>query len=241
MAAAAAATADTGYTIDNSCRFNDDDSAYLYDTLGTATDANRWTYSTWFKRGNLGTSYPVIFSAGSGGGDTDRGDIVIYPDNRLSFSGGSTIWRVTTQLFRDPSAWYHLIVAVNTDESGNDMIKIYLNGSQITAFDTTNNPSSAANTGINTAVAHNISRQTHGSDGWWDGYQSEINFIDGQQLAPSSFGKTNADGVWIPVEFSGTYGNNGFFLDFESSGDLLQLLIWEMMYLVIIMILQALY
>ena len=220
MAAAAAATADTGYTIDNSCRFNDDDSAYLYDTLGTATDANRWTYSTWFKRGNLGTSYPVIFSAGSGGGDTDRGDIVIYPDNRLSFSGGSTIWRVTTQLFRDPSAWYHLIVAVNTDESGNDMIKIYLNGSQITAFDTTNNPSSAANTGINTAVAHNISRQTHGSDGWWDGYQSEINFIDGQQLAPSSFGKTNADGVWIPVEFSGTYGNNGFFLDFESSGDL---------------------
>ena len=220
MAAAAAATADTGYTIDNSCRFNDDDSAYLYDTLGTATDANRWTYSTWFKRGNLGTSYPVIFSAGSGGGDTDRGDIVIYPDNRLSFSGGSTIWRVTTQLFRDPSAWYHLIVAVNTDESGNDMIKIYLNGSQITAFDTTNNPSSAANTGINTAVAHNISRQTHGSDGWWDGYQSEINFIDGQQLAPSSFGETNDDGVWVPIEFSGSYGNNGFFLDFESSGDL---------------------
>jgi len=220
MAAAASAGVTPAYTIDNSCRFNLPDSPYLYDTLGTATDANRWTYSTWFKRSKLGISYPVIFSAGSGGGDTSRGDITIYTDNRLSFSGGSTIWRVTTQVFTDVATWQHLIVAVNTDESGNDMIKIYLNGSQITAFDTTNNPSSAANTGINTAVAHNVGRQSHGGDGWWDGYMSEINFIDGQQLGPSSFGETNSDDVWVPIEFSGSYGNNGFFLDFESSGDL---------------------
>ena len=220
---AGAAAASTGaYTIDNSCRFNDDDSSYLSKTLGTATDANRWTYSTWFKRGNLISSGPApsIFTAGSGAGDTDRGDIVIYTDNRLAVSGGSTIYRVTTQVFRDPSAWYHLIVAVNTDESGNDMIKIYINGSQITAFDTTNNPSSGANTGINTAVAHDIGLQNHGGDGLWDGYMSEINFIDGQQLTPSSFGETNDDGVWIPVKFSGTYGDNGFFLAFGDSSAL---------------------
>jgi len=217
-----AAPSTAAYEIDYSCRFNDNDSAYLSKTLGTATDANRWTYSTWFKRGNLISSGPPpsIFTAGSGGGDTDRGDIVIYTDNRLAVSGGSTIYRVTTQVFRDPSAWYHLVVAVNTDESGNDMIKIYINGSQITAFDTTNNPSSGANTGINTAVAHDIGLQNHGGDGLWDGYMSEINFIDGQQLTPSSFGETNADGVWVPVEFNGTYGDNGFFLAFGTSSAL---------------------
>lgn len=215
-----AAPSVAAYEIDNSCIFNDNDSPYLSKTLGTATDANRWTYSTWLKRGNIGTSYPVIVSAGSGGGDTDRGDIVMTTDNEFQFSGGTTIWRKTTQKFRDITAWYHLVVAVNTDESGNDMIKIYINGSQITAFATTNNPSGAANTGMNTAIAHNIGRQTHGSDGWWDGYMSEINFIDGQQLTPASFGETNDEGVWIPTEFSGTYGDNGFFLEFGDSSAL---------------------
>jgi hypothetical protein len=209
-----------GYEIDQSIRFNDDDSAYLTDTLGTATDANRWTYSVWVKRGALpGTQMGLIVTR-LATNDTGFLSIQFDSDNTFFMTGWSTRWRQTSQVFRDPSAWYHIIVAVDTDQAtANDRIKIYVNGAQVTDFSTTNNPSSGANLGLNQAAAHEIGRDTGGIR-YFDGYMAEINFIDGQQLAPTDFGEYNDDGVWVPKAYAGTYGDNGFYLTGENSADL---------------------
>jgi len=209
-----------GTTIDQSLRFNDDDSAYLTDTLGTATDSNRWTYSVWVKRGALPGTIMSLINSNFAGNDAGFLAMSFDTNNTFYMTGWTTRWRQTSQVFRDPSAWYHIIVAVDTDQGvANDRIKIYVNGSQITSFSTTNNPSSGANLGLNQAAAHEIGRD-NGGIRYFDGYMAEINFIDGQALAPTDFGEFNDDGVWIAKRFAGAYGNNGFYLTGEDSADL---------------------
>jgi hypothetical protein len=201
-----------GYDIDQSIRFNDDDSSYLTDTLGTATDANRWTYSVWVKRSNLTGAYMSLINASSALTDTGFLAMNFHIDNTLYVTGWNTRWRQTSQVFRDISAWYHIVLAVDTDQgTANDRIKLYVNGEQVTALSVTTNPSSGANLGINTAGPHEIGRD-YGAIRYFDGYQSEINLIDGQQLTPTDFGEFNDDGVWIPKAYAGTYGTNGFYI-----------------------------
>ena len=200
------------YSIDQSIRFNDNDSAYLTDTLGTATDANRWTYSVWVKRSNLTGAYMSLINASSALTDTGFLAMNFHIDNTLYVTGWNTRWRQTSQVFRDISAWYHIVLAVDTDQgTANDRIKLYVNGEQVTALSVTTNPSSGANLGINTAGPHEIGRD-YGAIRYFDGYQSEINLIDGQQLAATDFGELNDSGVWVPKVFTGTYGTNGFYL-----------------------------
>ena len=209
-----------GHTIDQSVRFNDDDSAYLTDTLGTATDANRWTYSFWVKRGALPGTQMGLINSNFASNDTGFLSIQFDSDNTFFMTGFSTRWRQTSQVFRDPFAWYHIIVAVDTDQgTADDRIKIYVNGDQVTSFSTTNNPSSGANLGLNQAAAHELGRD-FGGIRYFDGYMAEINFIDGQQLAPTDFGEYNDDGVWISKRFAGTYGSNGFHLKGQDSAAL---------------------
>jgi hypothetical protein len=209
-----------GYEIDQSIRFNDDDSAYLTDTLGTATDSNRWTYSVWVKRGALPGTQMGLINSQFAASDTGFLSLQFQTDNTLYMTGWNTVWRRTSQVFRDPSAWYCITVAVDTDQAtANDRIKIYVNGEQVTAFSTTNNPSSGANLGLNQAAAHEIGRDTGGIR-YFDGYMAEINFVDGQALAPTNFGEYNDDGVWIPKQYEGTYGNNGFYLKGQDSSNL---------------------
>jgi hypothetical protein len=126
----------------------------------------------------------------------------------------------TTQVFRDPSSWYHIMLVVDTTQAtASNRVKYYVNGSQITAFATTDYPTQNSTTTINSAVAHNIGAYQSNSQ-YFNGYMTEVNFIDGQALTPSDFGETDsATGVWKPKAYTGTYGTNGFFLKFaDNSG-----------------------
>jgi len=116
--------------------------------------------------------------------------------------------------FRDPSAWYHIVVVIDTtNATAADRIKIYVNGSEITSFTISNDLTLNADYGINQALQHGIGRYEDTAGSYFNGYLTEINFIDGQALTPSSFGETDAiTGRWKAKAYSGTYGTNGFYL-----------------------------
>jgi hypothetical protein len=216
---AGAAGAGTGYTIDQSIRFNDNDSAYMSATLGTATDTDVYTISVWVKRGNLGL-LNYIFSAGPVATTTE--DFIGFQSNDTIFvRWAGTTRLVTTQVFRDPSAWYHVVLACDYAASGSDKAKLYINGAEVTAFTTdTRSSITGTNQRWNTSTLHYFGRNAPAGGQYLDGYLSEINFIDGQALAPTDFGEFNDDGVWIAKPFAGGYGSNGFYITGENSADL---------------------
>jgi hypothetical protein len=157
-------------------------------------------------------------TTGSGNGVTEIG---FQTDNTMALTIwqyiGGTQWRITTSAIqRDPAAWYHFVIAVDTTQAtSTDRVKIYINGVQQTSFYYSSYPSQNYSTGINTTDAHGIGRRPDGSN-YFDGYQSEINFIDGQALTPNSFGTRNSYGVWQPITYGGSYGINGFYLPFTN-------------------------
>jgi hypothetical protein len=211
----------TGYDIDNSLRFNDGDSPYLNRTFATPTNRKKFTFSAWYKRSTLSTTQYII-SYDSGGlsmgiiGFSSTDKFIIY--DRDSSSGSADIDYNTTQLFRDVSAWYHIVVSIDTtDGTSGDRVKIYVNGTRITSFDTSTAPAQNYDTIMNSAVSHDIGRWQAGSS-YYDGYMSEINYVDGQALDSSYFGETNDNGVWIPKKYTGSYGTNGFYLEFKQTG-----------------------
>jgi hypothetical protein len=211
--AGAASAGGGGYEIAQSCRFNDNDSAYTTKTFagsGTGT-GNTCTYSLWLKRGNISSSQ-YFFSVSDG----DPYFIGFQADDTLRFtraSGGSPSI-TTTAVFRDVSAWYHIVLTIDTSLTAVDRWKIYVNNVR----QTVTTGGTLAVTPLGTAVAHYIGRYVVAAS-YFDGYMSEINFVDGTALDPSSFGKTNDDGVWVPIEYTGAYGTNGFYLDFSNSSD----------------------
>jgi hypothetical protein len=212
-----------GYSIARSVRFRSSASAYFNRTFGTPTTQNIWTWSGWIKRGVL-TGQQWFF--GAGGTSNPREGFNFLSDNTLDFTnntGGSPSFNITTtQVFRDPSAWYHIIIAFDsTQATASNRIKVYVNGTQVTAFNTASYPSLNANAQyINSSgTIHNIGALPNGT-GPFDGYLTEINFIDGQALTPSSFGETDSiTGVWKPKAYSGTYGTNGFELNFSDNSN----------------------
>jgi hypothetical protein len=211
-----------GYEVENSLRFNDDDSAYLTRTNSSGGSRQIFTTSFWFKRGNIFSGSGVkFFDAGtSTSTDTGRYFIAIDGSARLQVIGGATSYRTTSQVFRDPSAWYHAVVAVNTTNSvADNRIKIYVNGIQVTAFDTNNAITQNQNTPVNeSSKAHQIGRNQPNTSEYYDGYIAEFHHIDGQQKAQTDFGEFDDNGVWIPKKYTGTYGTNGVFLEFQQTG-----------------------
>jgi hypothetical protein len=129
------------FKVEESLRFRASATGYLSRTPSVAGNRKTWTWSGWVKRGTLGVSQ-YFFSGGTGGGDTTQFGINFLADNKLNWLGGSgTQYRTTTQVFRDPAAWYHIVLAFDTTlATANDRIKIYVNGTQITAFDNLTNP-----------------------------------------------------------------------------------------------------
>jgi len=217
-----AKTSASGYTIDQSLRFNDDDSAYLSRTLGTNSSNRIKTFSCWFKLGNLGTQR-VLTSTTSSGNIEAR--IEIASDDKIKYverdssSGTTDGLFISTQKLRDVSAFYHLLVSIDTTQStASNRIKIYLNGVQITAWDTETIPSQNYDLMLMRSSAVNYIGKDSGSSGYFDGYQGEVNFIDGQALTPADFGETGDYGEWKPIEYEGTYGTNGFYLSFAGGG-----------------------
>lgn len=210
-----AAGGDDGYQISRSVRLRSSASAYFNRTPVSAGNRKTWTWSAWVKRGKLGV-YSALFSDANGAGS---GDEIGFRDNdvlQLATNGGTQIWLVTSQVFRDPSAWYHIVATVDTTQAtASNRAKLYVNGVQVTAFGTATYPSQNADTtNFNTATQHLIG----GGYVSLDGYLTEINFIDGQALTPSSFGETDTlTGVWKAKKYAGTYGTNGFYLNFSDN------------------------
>ena len=213
------------YQIEQSLRFNDDDSAYLSRTPASAGNRKTFTFSAWVKPSAFGKAQPV-FSA-----YTDSQNYSVLGFDLSGFIGGGdslklwtgisnvTICAFTTNaVFRDPSAWYHIVVATDTTQAtSTDRVKIYVNGSQITSFATSTYPSLNADAGmVNATTAHQIGALASGTYGYFDGYMAEVNFIDGTALDPTSFGETKS-GIWIPKAYAGSYGTNGFYLSFADS------------------------
>ena len=215
---------DTGYNVANSCRFNDGSSDHM---LKTASAGNRrtFTFSTWLKLSQL-TTARYLFTSWSANNDAGFTYLSITDGDKIKFAGYGTTYLETTQLLRDPSSWYHLMLAVNTTSgTANNRCRIYLNGSEITSFGTRNNPSQNADLAYNQNSVDLVlaSNNYGGSKGnYFDGYLAETVLIDGQQLAPDQFGEFDEDsGIWKPIDVSGlTFGTNGFYLDFENSGAL---------------------
>ena len=205
-----------GYNLTKSLRFRSSASAYLNRTP-SASNRQTWTWSAWIKRGVF--QYEGMFSCYTGSGSVDNSYLEIsFNADKLQVSGYSTVYRQTSQVFRDPSAWYHIVVALDTTQAtGSNRLKIYVNGTQVTAFATSNDPTQNSNLGINQAALHSIANNSYFTN-YYDGEFAEINFIDGQALSATSFGSTNSlTGVWQPAKYTGTYGTNGFYLPFTNT------------------------
>jgi len=211
---------DGGYQISRSLRFNSADSAYLERTPATATNRRTWTWSGWVKRSVIGSGSQSIFTGYWASTDAGYFNIVFRSGDDLAIQTYNIDVRITTQVFRDPSAWYHIVVAVDTTQASNtDRFKLYVNGAQITTFSSTGTVAQNTELAVNYNGAHYIGSLTT-SGALLNGYQTECYLIDGQALTPSSFGETNAQtGVWQPKAYSGSYGTNGFYLNFSDNSN----------------------
>ena len=214
------------YQVGNSLRFNQASSDHLTITPGSAGNRRTFTISFWFKRSTLGTANRCPFSVGNSGSSTSDADWFT-----LMFHGSTNTLRLiqynntlfaTNQVFRDSSAWAHIVIAVDTtDGTAGDRIKLYINGSQVTSFSSSSNPSQNYDFPVNNTVEHMIGREDGNANVYFDGYLAEYCIIDGSALAPTSFGEFDSDSpnVWKPKDVSGlTFGTNGFYLEFKQSG-----------------------
>ena len=220
-------TLSSGYNVANSLRFNYDSSDYLNKTLGTATNRKIFTISMWVKRSELyGVNSETKYLMSAGNNASTNIDEFYFRHDTLDFSGyesSTTEFQLrTNQLFRDVSSWYHIVVAYDsTQGTASNRIKMYVNGSQITSFSTETYPDQNHEPLFNSNIAHEIGRNTDAR--YFDGYITEVVFIDGQALDPTSFGEFDEDSpnIWKPKNVSGlTFGTNGFYLDFENASSL---------------------
>jgi hypothetical protein len=212
---------DASYEIEKSLRFRASASAYLSRTPSTAGNRRTWTWSGWVKRGALGT-YQYLFATSNVGASaaayfTFLDDTFSYWDRRQ----GADNWVLrTSAVFRDPSAWYHIVLTVDTTQAvAANRTKLFINGQEITAFTTASYQNLNEESHLNTTATTCLSAPPN----FFDGYLSEINFIDGQALTPTSFGEFDSNGVWVAKKYSGTYGTNGFYLPFNDGTNLTEL------------------
>ena len=217
-------TLSSGFDVANSVRFNDNDSPSMYKTPGSGGDQRTWTFSTWFKRGNLGSSQWILDAYD---GSNDEFHIYVSSGNaiRIYTTGagfGNNLSISTNNLVRDVSAWYHLVVRCDTTQgTASNRLRIYLNGVEAT-YGTYNNFTENGQGQVSeSGTKHWIGRRNAGD--YFDGYFAEMVLVDGSSLAPTSFGEFDSDSpkIWKPIDVSGlTFGTNGFYLDFEDSSNL---------------------
>jgi len=216
-----------GYEVDNSCRFNDGSNDNLARTPSSTSNQKTWTWSGWVKRASGFGTFQVFFGVNNGVGDSVAFELGFDGSNRLVGLPWNFYFFKTDALFRDPSAWYHIVFAFDTTQAtSTNRFKVYVNGEQVTSFNSTSYPGLNTNWVVNTTASHRIGIVNYISAGGlnrpFDGYIAEAVLVDGQQLDPTSFGEFDEDsGIWKPIDVSGlTFGTNGFYLDFEDSGAL---------------------
>ena len=213
---------DTGFDVANSVRMNRGSSDYFRRTNNTAGTSDKiGTYSGWVKRST--TTLDGMFFEGKDLAASNYTQIYFQGSGALTIYSSGGMDLVTTSLYRDPSAWYHVCVAFDTTQgTAANRVKLYVNGTQVTSFATETYPSQ--NSTIYFGV--NGDQQAIGirEDGalLWNGYMAEICYVDGQALAQTDFGEFDEDsGIWKPKNVSGlTFGNNGCYLDFQDASNL---------------------
>ena len=234
----AASGGDADYQISRSLRFNDDDSAYLSKTFSSQGDCQTYTISLWTKRGELGINCNLFNAAGTASttlANNERTEFRFTSADKLQFSvnshnpsatlgaSGSTLgWKslFTPALFKDPSAWYHIVVSVDTTQAtASDRVTIWVNGvEQAVSGDY---PTLNEVTPYGRGHYHTIGAYANGTNAFYNGYLADVHFVDGQALDKTSFGGFDPDtGVWNPKEYSGTHGTNGFHLDFSDNSSI---------------------
>jgi hypothetical protein len=213
----ASAAADADYQIERSLRFNSADSAYLSRTPASAGNRKTWTWAGWVKRSSA--TNDILFC---GRNDADF-------TTAISFSSGNTLrfytkvdfsangyTSDTIAVYRDFSAWMHVLVAIDTTQAtASNRVKLYVNGSQASLSATPTIPQNG-DTFVNSTDTHFVGAITS-IPVYFNGYLADIHFIDGQALDPTSFGEFDTNGIWQPIEYTGSYGTNGFHLDFADN------------------------
>jgi len=205
------------FKINGSCRFDVGSSVSLLRNFPDNGDSlTTWTWSAWIKRSDMvnGSLFTANFNSNQIGLSTDRITFEF-------FDGTNNNFLVTTRKLRDNSSWYNIVCVWNTtDSTSSNRMRIYINGTEETTFDSSSYPTQNRPSKFNTGIQHNIGNRVNPSASKYDGYIAEMNFIDGQALTPSSFGETK-NGVWIPKDTSGlTFGSNGFRLEFRDDSDI---------------------
>jgi len=214
-----AISADGEYNITQSLRFRGNASAYLNRTPASAGNLKTWTWSGWVKRGELLTTQTLL---AVGSATADRSTLYFTNGDGFGFfvaTSGPTYRGVYTSAdFRDVSAWYHFVCSVDTTQATDaDRVKLYVNG-ELQSVNTFAGGYNTLNqdTHINSTSSHDIGRQGYSTSNYFDGYMAEVNFVDGQALTANDFGEYDSTtGVWKPKEYTGTYGTNGFYLNFS--------------------------
>lgn len=217
-------TLSTGYDVANSLRFNGGSSDDLERTPSSSGNNNKNTISVWVKRSRVDEEDFIIYGFG---GSANRCKITFLDNNKLQIntivSSSNNLVYETNRLFRDVSAWYHIVIAFDsTLGTAGDRVRLYINGVEETSFATETHMGQNTSNFLSTSgTPVYIGSQASGN--YFDGYMAEFVFIDGQQLDPTSFGEfdSNSPNIWKPKDVSGlTFGTNGFYLDFEDSSSL---------------------
>ena len=217
-----------GYTVDNSLLLDRASGAKITNTFGSTTNRRTFTVSLWTKKTNTTQEQNLVF-AGDLSGSNPFFDFRFNSDQTVNWyqsdssGSGAEFNLITNRKFTDPNAWYHIVMAVDTTQgTSSNRVKLYVNGVQQTSLSTATYPSQNFDTAFNLINFESQYGGLRTSTPTYDGYICEVVLIDGQQLDPTSFGEFDEDsGVWKPISVSGlTFGDNGYYLDFEDSSDL---------------------
>ena len=215
--------ASTGYAIDQSIRFNSADSAYMHRTPSSSGNRKTFTSSFWVKLGDTtdcALPFPSVYQNASYGAFLSSGVIQFF----IYYTGSA--WQgqlYTNRVFRDPAAWYHFVIVVDTTQAtSTERVRIYVNGQRETIFSTENYPNQNQDTDWNNsgeAMGVGVNAASF-SGSFGEYYAAEMHYLDGYAYGPEYFGETNDSGIWIPKEYDGSYGTNGFKIDGRDSSDL---------------------
>lgn len=212
--------------VERSLRFRAATGSYLNRTPATAGDRTRFTFSAWIKFADVTTQLNFFSVGPSGATGNNLIQIIRQADGKLRLSNQSTNILITTAVYRDPAAWYHIVVAVDTNlATQNDRQQIFVNGERITALDT-NNPWATQGTqlAVNNSVVHTIGRYDGGTYPF-DGHMTEVYLLDGQTLPvglnnwAEAFGQYNSNNIWVPKAYTGSFGTNGSYMNFRETGN----------------------
>ena len=214
----------TGYDIDNSVKLQTAgvNSEFFNYTIGTTGDRTKGTVSMWIKKISFGTTQYLWEQSGA---DNESGRIFVRfdTDDTLRIATGSTTLRVTNRVFRDTSAWYHIVVTIDTTSgTADNRTRLYVNGVEETSFSTKNNFSQNDNTGMNFGAQYiGLSVEDSASYQSFNGYMAEVFGADGLVYAASDFGEFDSSGIWKPIDITGlSVGTNGFLMKFENAASM---------------------